>query len=561
MIDFEQLVENLLFSVNEAGEATTTEIEKATVEEFFKNFPQAYTDLQAAFKTKYKDSFPFPNLQEFLNIAYTAVNSYSRNTKDAKKYANLMNYFPLLDLFAELYQELKGASGGSVARAEEITNKFIERLKNFGSDIPMDYIPNIQWARDVKADYYTSSKQDFGKARLDSIQPKNLGIYATILYLLAIRRNMLKPKVPVDRIPPANEMIKSIFFDPQSYIQGKKPMPDEKVKLIYTDTTCELLLRVARAAYELFDQQKTSILGDDPKLNQNIYNAFMGDETKAPALPLSWNDFVIGESVYGFDKSYELLVEKLLKLNEKRSNISEIHPFIFPGKKEIKDGNRWNEFLDKANFDDIQETTPPKEQAAKYPQFAFTLTYSNGLKDNSPAVLQVTKTSIEELEDEISINLKENYPDYVNFTKKFEGPNALSDAIKFAGMPSNGVESDESTYFNSTDLSEDLLVAQLGEEIIRRSFSNKTPEKEVTNDPGSLRPFEIKTDVFEYSLDLIKKHERDVPQAGNLYAALMELADFIQKEQKMDWQGLMSDIKNIAQGLNLGVPDVGGKRA
>jgi hypothetical protein len=316
----------------------------------------------------------------------------------------------------------------------------------------MDYVALNPWARDVKADYFTGNRQDIGKARLDSIQPKDMGIFSTILYLLAIRRNMLKPRVPVDKIPPAEDFIKSIFFNPQSYIKGQKPLPSKNVAIIYNDTSCEMLLKIAQAAYELFEQQKISILalqGEEKLPNEEAaYAAFMGDGVSAPAKPM-----------------------------------------------------RWLEYKPDAPAATSEETSSP-----------FTAK-------------------------------KESYSSERRFDTNFR--ELLEELFDAYGREIGVVEPSKP------------LVDRYGREI---KADEPRPDEE-KKEQKKLRPFEVtqsdENEWFKYSLDLLKKHEQEVPQAGNLYSLLMGLADYVQKEGQFDWDKLLSNVSKVATGLRMGMPQVG----
>ena len=325
MIKFEELVESFLLE-QDADEDT-----KKGMAGFLT--PEVYSTLKAAYETKYanKELFPFPtSLGDLNNIAQTVVTSFPRSIKDPKRYQNLIAVYPLLDLFAQLYQVYKKGGSGNPTDAKAITENFIKQLKDPNvSDIPMEFPTKTVWAKDVKKEHYSSSRQDLGKARLDIIN-QNLSIYSVVLYLLAIRKQALKPKIPVDKIPPADNFVKDIFFNPQVYLSGKKPMPDKKIKALYNDITVEDLLKISNAAHELFMQQAANNLGIDPKTSkpnlkdeQKAYAEFLGTGVLAAAKPMNWMSHKktektetptsvnkpIGDS---FDQSFELIKHDLL---------------------------------------------------------------------------------------------------------------------------------------------------------------------------------------------------------------------------------------------------------
>ena len=352
MIDFARLVEEavLLDEVEATSTSTSSSAEVETLNQFFKS-ANVYKTLQPIFTKKYGTPFPFPSEVEFNNAASTAANSFSRYTKDADKYDEkfLMNAYPLLDLFAQLYQVLKGRAGGNVAEANKILKTFIQTIqKDIVPPIPLDYPAIIQWAKDVKADYFAANKQEIGQARLDSIQPRNLGIYATILHLLSIRRTSFKTKVDLNKIPPAQEFIKKIFFNPQVYINGTEVAPsDEKVALLYNEITVKNLIEIAQAAYQLFKQQLISIVNPkDGKIQdeQRAYAEFLGNGERIPAPTFDWNKYnqqqnneimaaesfdVLLKTAYNTHLAEQALEQTEFEFNDKRSQNSEqaLRPF------------------------------------------------------------------------------------------------------------------------------------------------------------------------------------------------------------------------------------------
>jgi hypothetical protein len=290
MIKFEELVESFLLE-QDADEDT-----KKGMAGFLT--PEVYSTLKAAYETKYanKELFPFPtSIGDLNNIAQTVVTSFPRSIKDPKRYQNLIAVYPLLDLFAQLYQVYKKGGSGNPVDAKAITENFIKQLKDPNvSDIPMEFPTKTVWAKDVKKEHYSSTRQDLGKARLDIINP-NLSIYSVVLYLLAIRKQALKPKIPVDKIPPADNFVKDIFFNPQVYLSGKKPLPDQKIKALYNDVAVEDLLKISNAAHELFIQQATNNLGIDSKTQKpnfkderRAYAEFLGSGALVPTKPMDW---------------------------------------------------------------------------------------------------------------------------------------------------------------------------------------------------------------------------------------------------------------------------------
>ena len=328
MIDFEKLVGNFLIEAD-------SNIEKTTVTAFLKaplaDDQTPYQVLKKAFETHYNSQlFPFLTEEEFYDMAYNAANSVVRATKDSDKYPKIVNSYPLLDLFALLSNELKKGSQGNKETAKSILDSFVERLLDSNNPkIPLEYHPTNTWAKSVREDYVSETKQEIGKARLDTINP-NYGIYATILQLLAIRRNAAKLKIPVDKLPPANEFVKKIFFDPQVYVKGQKTLPsDDRLKLLYNDTSANLLLRIAMSAYALFKQQLNVTIGEENVRDEGkAYAEFLGDGTTTPKRPMNWNGHSKEEKtttteptpvtriVSSFDNSLELLHKEIVNETE-----------------------------------------------------------------------------------------------------------------------------------------------------------------------------------------------------------------------------------------------------
>ena len=74
-------------------------------------------------------------------------------------------------------------------------------------------------------------------------------------------------------------------------------------------------------------------------------------------------------------------------------------------------------------------------------------------------------------------------------------------------------------------------------------------------------PFVDKNGVGLYTMGNIIQHKEQVPEANALYKALVDLGNAIRKQAEFDWKGVFNAVGNIAQGLSLGVPTLGGKRA
>ena len=328
MIEFEELVERFLVEADADNDKETKEGISG-----FLNSNNVYNNLKKAYENKYtnKTLFPFPGTaNDLVNLAEIVATSYSRSVKDPTRYQNLLAVYPLLDLLAQLYQIYKKGGSKSGDAANSITNAFVEQLKDPNvSDIPMEFPARTPWVKDIKKEHYASSRQDLGKARMDLIN-QNLGIYSAVMYLLSIRREAFKLKIPIAKLPPADNFIRDIFFNPQVYLSGKKPMPDEKIKTLYNEVTSESLLKISNAAYQLFLQQAGSNLGIDGKTSKpnfkdepRSYAEFLGTGALTAAKEMNWLGHKKTETVSApvegatpimssFDQSFELLTNELL---------------------------------------------------------------------------------------------------------------------------------------------------------------------------------------------------------------------------------------------------------
>ena len=329
MIKFEELVNHFIAE----ADANDDKEAKEGISGFL-NSNNVYNNLKKAYEDKYtnKTLFPFPGTaNDLVSLAEIVATSYSRSVKDPTRYQNLLAVYPILDLLAQLYQIYKKGGSKSGDAANSITNAFVEQLKDPNvSDIPMEFPARTPWVKDIKKEHYASSRQDLGKARLDLIN-QNLSIYSTILYLLSIRRESFKLKIPVAKLPPADNFIRDIFFNPQVYLSGKKPMPDEKIQALYNEITSELLLKISNASYQLFLQQAGNNLGIDSKTSKpnfkdepRAYAEFLGTGALTAAKEMNWqahkkmetastsSEGAASPIMSSFDQSFELLTNELL---------------------------------------------------------------------------------------------------------------------------------------------------------------------------------------------------------------------------------------------------------
>lgn len=342
MIDFENIVENLLWEFTSNSQVSpyqttnpavpsapigneqktksnqneTEEAKAGSIQQFLTD-PKKYDSIKIVFNnrydTTYKSFYKFPEKMEYDNIIRTASFNAIRGTKDSSKYQNIRSIFPLLDLVGLLTQVYKIEQKPTLVKASlDVYNDFINKLEaSKGS--PLEYQPNSVWAKDVKLDHFNDQdKLNFGGIVLNSPDFGPQSLYFVILKLLEIRRKGMSGILDLKKIPPSKNFIDSILFDPNSYITGKLPIPGNDIKALYNDVSPQLILDVARKAYELFKQQMESKLGNDKAL-QNIqereaFKLFLTNQ-------VDWNKYKSIENA-SIDISFNELYKSVLNEQE-----------------------------------------------------------------------------------------------------------------------------------------------------------------------------------------------------------------------------------------------------
>ena len=297
MIDFENIVENLLREFGPTGvgtgtgsQATNTGYQtsnsntSSTVPE---QKPQNSTDnqeeitakgivsflktkehnrLDTDFKLAFKNYFisgvaKYPVGPEFEKLIYTAAKNSLRDTEDPEAFPDIETIFPLLDLIAlvkQTYTDTKGNEEIKQSALNGIYDQFIDRLKHFATNpnlVPLDYNPKNPWAASVKKRYFDKrGKIDIGKLKLESMTTSS--IYKAVMELLEHKRHSrIRFFNKTISIGNAANYIDNILFHPDKYIQGHISFPDKKINLIYAGVTPDLLLDIAKNSWELFEQQ------------------------------------------------------------------------------------------------------------------------------------------------------------------------------------------------------------------------------------------------------------------------------------------------------------------
>lgn len=254
-MDFKKLV---MEQVNQAD----PEEEKAKSSAAFLLKPEVYEKLKKTYIQKYGnfESFrnSFPPEQDYRGLVYTAANAAVRTTKDSERYPNIRDIFPLLDLIGLVVRAYSNTSNLGEKGAEKELNDFITRLQS-SQGAPIEYNPIDNWAKAVKDDFFGGrQKIDLGKIRLENPEFQNQSIYFVIQKLMQLRLTSRAGILKLDdpNIPKkSQQFVDKFLLDPNSYINGTKPVPDQQIKDLYNDTTPMLLLEACKNAYIFFEQQ------------------------------------------------------------------------------------------------------------------------------------------------------------------------------------------------------------------------------------------------------------------------------------------------------------------
>jgi len=519
MIDFETIVRSVLLIENTTTVPPTSTVSTTmpppsatsstdTDKDSFNAFltQQRYKELQNIWTTKYKD-YPFISLEETKMIAYVAMENSKRKTKDPGAFPKIKNIFPLLDLFAGLGKNFQ--KGGNAAAAPVYFDTFIKRIKEDKSNIPLDYNPLEPWTHTVKGEYYSDTKNDIGKLRIETLNP-NATFYYTIYNLLAIRKNGLNKKLPdQDKNITTESFIDTILLNIANIINGTVPVRDEKIKKVYDEGACRALMSVASAAYQLYKQQIETIVGSlEDQTNKTEAQAlfkdnakfiqFMGKNDKSGAQKFIWKTPEIITT--SFDQSFELLCRQML--DESKTSI------VTRKVDNIDYEVSWNKSNDQFI---IKNKTTDK------------IIY----QDNS---------------------------------------NALSDTMKLVralGKFNNSIFNIKDLYDNKQYGLEDFIRFCLRnkQKARARKKSTKTGPASANassepNEPDNTKqPFQIQPNAKEYMYSLGKLKEAtsmNLPTATNLMSALEELANYIRKQQEFYWAAALDAIGKIAHAGMLG---------
>lgn len=240
-----------------------------------------YPKIAQEYKQKYNnyEQFrnAFPTEQDYKALIYNAANAAVRTVKDSDRYANIRDIFPVLDLVGLIVQNYSKAMGGDEKKADAAYNDFVTRLKA-AKGAPIEYEPLSPWAKAVKDDFFGGrQKIDIGRLKLESPEFQNQSLYFVIQKLFQLRLSgragILKlddPKIPDS----SQKFIDKFLFEPNSYISGAKPMPEQNIKDLYNDVTPDLILEVAKNAYSFFEQQADVNLGGIKALEGKQNEAF-----------------------------------------------------------------------------------------------------------------------------------------------------------------------------------------------------------------------------------------------------------------------------------------------
>lgn len=221
---------------------------------------QKYNKLAQDYNDKYKTNynFVFPSEEDYKGLVYSATQAAVRTVKDSDRYPNIKQMFPVLDLVGLVTQSYyKGAQDASKT-AESRYEDFVRKLKA-SPGAPLEYEPMSPWAKAVKEDYFSGKQKiDIGKLRLESPELQNQSIYFVVQKLFQVRMtgkaNILD--LSDSNIPKkSQQFIDQFLFNPNAFISGQKPIPEQQIKALYNDVSPSLILEIARNAYEFFVQQ------------------------------------------------------------------------------------------------------------------------------------------------------------------------------------------------------------------------------------------------------------------------------------------------------------------
>ena len=339
MINFQKLIEHVLLEQDDQNDDSKQE--SANLAAFVKTL----TDLSSKFKAKYPDTY-FPSESEINSIIGNVIYGVPRFDKKFDKFPKFVDIFPLLDLFASLYDR-NYKKGADSEGAKNTYAEFIKVLEDKNTpSVPLDFPAQNNWTNELKTAYLQDSKTEVGKATVEDLinTNPNMSFYQAIYRLLEIRKKAFSVKIPDNWKQISGEkFIQDVFFKlndiKTSNPKNRIAIRDEKIRRIYDDVTSEMLMNVSFAAYKLYEQQVKTNVTPEEKVNsvlkdENIYKQFLGatgsnpivwnstqqnttatDTASAPSTPPSTTQQVNSS----FDIAFDLLCKQMI--NEKQSRI------------------------------------------------------------------------------------------------------------------------------------------------------------------------------------------------------------------------------------------------
>ena len=276
--------------------------------------PKKYEEIKITsnqrYEKVYKSYYKFPEKPEYDNLIRVACFNAIRGTKDSSKYPTIRSVFPVLDLVGLITQVYKTEQKATITEASmRVYGDFIIKLKT-SVGAPMEYQPDSTWGKDVKMDHYEDQQKiNIGSVVLNSPELQSQSLYFVIMKLLEIRRKGKSGTIDLTKIPPTKNFIDKILFSPDSFIRGKLPTPGDDIKALYNDVSPQLILDVAKKAYELFIQQVESNLGNKKAFKSSIeeeqaYKLFLTNQIVWDKYKTLQND--------SFKQSYENLFDQML---------------------------------------------------------------------------------------------------------------------------------------------------------------------------------------------------------------------------------------------------------
>lgn len=296
-----------------------------------------YSDFNEILAKKFAGVFQSLTDQRLSQLCEHVAYASTRNVKDLTPLAGVNVFFPVLDLLATLHNKsFKGAATNRTdadSTADQVKTNFEKQSSRLL--YPLDYVPLNAWANVIKTAILSSTKNDLGKMRIDDING-NSSMYQVIMNLLSIRKKILLPKIPASILGvDGSSTLNTIFKQPWTLIEGKTPINDEKLRIIYDDITARELVDISRSAYVLYRQQISeafniynSIYGENKKLNfkdveqrllkdAKTYSLFIGDNK--PAVPVDWKavfDSVVKTESFSIFLNNRLTLEEQTRLSQ-----------------------------------------------------------------------------------------------------------------------------------------------------------------------------------------------------------------------------------------------------